>query len=195
MALRFSDEYTVTFEKKPFGMVWGSRKSDRNNLYVTGIEPDSPAFLLGVKLGSKLIKLGEQHVENLGAKEVFWHFKKSHDADEALPLSITFRNPKEAQLPKRPSSGITRSISIHQNFLGREEIAPIRLPVDCGEEAMKLSSPSRLQENFIAVLHYMAGDKNTQDDWVAFLSRNEKEIMRRFASTTVCISRIPLIRF
>ncbi len=54
MTLNLSDEYTVSFESKPFGMTWASRKSDRQNLYVTGIDADTPAYYNSVLIGSKL---------------------------------------------------------------------------------------------------------------------------------------------
>lgn len=71
MALNLSDEYTVVFEAQPFGMTWSSRKSDnRSNLYVSGVEKNSVAFYAGVYVGSKVLKFGNQVVEDLGAKEI-----------------------------------------------------------------------------------------------------------------------------
>jgi len=189
MALNLSDEYTIEFTEKPFGMNWGSRKTDRKNLYVTGIDKDSPAYYLNVIMGSKLIKFGEQNIENLGAKEIFWHYKNNHD--DTLPLKITFRKPKpkksKIKTATSPISRATkRAVSVYQNFAMDEsqKVPPIKFPVDCDENAMKYSVPARLQENFIVILEYMATNKNTQDEWTAFLSHNDYEVLTRFAKTT-----------
>eukprot|EP01084_Bolivina_argentea_P252345 423543_1 len=184
MALNLSDEYTITFEAKPFGMTWASRKSDRKNLYVTGIDPDTPAYYNNVIIGSKLLKFGDQNIENLGAKEIFWHYKNSYN--DVLPLKVTFRKPTPPK-PKTPSSPvISARMSIYQNFLTdpSQKINPIEFPIDCGEKAMEYSDPSRLAENFITVLEYMANSKNTQDEWISFLTNNDYEILTRFAKTT-----------
>ena len=190
MALNLSDKYTVTFTEKPFGMTWASRKSDRNNLYITGIDKDSPAYYSNVLIGSKLLKFGKQNIEGLGAKEIFWHYKNTYC--DTLPLKITFQKPtipQKSNKPTTPSSpnSISPRMSIYQNFLPnpQQKIDPIKFPIDCGEDAMKLSVPSRLQENFIVILEYMATNKNTENEWIKFLSDNDYEILTRFAKTTV----------
>eukprot|EP01084_Bolivina_argentea_P122941 217892_1 len=82
-----SDEYTTTFESKPFGMTWISL--NKKNLYVSDIDENTPAYHKNVQIGSKIIKFGDQIVENMGTKEIFSHYKKNHDT---LPLTITFRD-------------------------------------------------------------------------------------------------------
>eukprot|EP01083_Nonionella_stella_P003574 10275_1 len=176
MALILSEEleYRVPFEKKPFGMTWASRKSDRKNLYVTKIDVDSPAFYKNVITGSKLIAFEDESIEDLGAKEIFWQYKNKYD--DTLPLHITFRKPEED--PSSPA--ISRTVSVFQHFEPNE----IEFPVDCGANAMKYSSPTRLQEMFIAVLQYMAKATNTPSEWVQFISDNDYQVLIRFAKTT-----------
>ena len=86
--------YSFQFRSKPFGMVFAIT-NDKKNLYVKAIDEYSPAANGNVIVGSILIKLEDESVENLGAKIVYKTFKQYSNR---VPLRITFQNPFYYQL-------------------------------------------------------------------------------------------------
>ena len=87
--------YTVTLTEKPFGILFGTNKGDKNNLYVQGIDAGSIGDQLGVIVGSSVVKFGEQKVEGLGAKKIFKIFKTKYS--DVLPLTVTFKKPGDEE--------------------------------------------------------------------------------------------------
>lgn len=88
------DVYSHQFITKPFGMEWKTTKTDKKNLYVSKVAPDSQAEEGGVVKGSKLLSFNGEMIENLGAKKIYG---KLADAD--LPMTITFLKPKTVSKP------------------------------------------------------------------------------------------------
>lgn len=89
------DIYSHTWTT-PFGMKWKTTKTDKQNLYVSKVAPDSQAMEGGVLKGSKLLSFNGQLVENLGSKEIY-----SRLAQASLPLTITFLKPDAAKRADR----------------------------------------------------------------------------------------------
>merc|ERR1712154_34347 len=65
------EEYSVMFTQKPFGLVFGKNKKDKKNLFVTGIEEDGAGDKANVIIGSKVLKLQDESVEDLGVKQIY----------------------------------------------------------------------------------------------------------------------------
>eukprot|EP01083_Nonionella_stella_P014660 41166_1 len=87
------DVYSFVFESKPFGLSLGKRGGDKMNLYVTGIDLDSPADNGLVIVGSKVVAFENEFVEDMGANEIFKTFSGKYA--NVLPLKITFKKPEE----------------------------------------------------------------------------------------------------
>eukprot|EP01084_Bolivina_argentea_P204134 348561_1 len=51
----------------------------------------------------------------------------------------------------------------------------IELPVDIGENALKYSTPERLQEIFVAIIEYLMTSENSPQEWIEFLCLNNFE--------------------
>merc|ERR1719242_2000035 len=80
--------YSHTFGSKPFGMEWKTRKSDKKNLYVSKVSPNSQADEGGVQKGSKLLSFNGEMIENMGGNVIY-----SKLSEAKLPLTITFLKP------------------------------------------------------------------------------------------------------
>lgn len=89
-------------KQKPFGINMSTTKSDKYNLYVTKVDPDSIAMGKGVTRGTKLVALNGESIEGIGAKEIFRRLKTT-----PLPLDIMFRrrNRRKSSLLERSESG------------------------------------------------------------------------------------------
>jgi len=88
--------YSVLFATKPFGITFKTNFEDKNNLFVKQIDEDSVADKKNVILGSHIVKLQDEWVEDLGNKEIYKLFKRK--LREPLPLKITFRKPRNDHL-------------------------------------------------------------------------------------------------
>jgi len=80
------DEYSVTFECRPFGMVLSSLARDEHNLYVSKVDALSVAGRHGIAVGDKIVALNGEGIEGNGASTVYDQVTKSE-----MPLTITFR--------------------------------------------------------------------------------------------------------
>ena len=60
----------------------------------------------------------------------------------------------------------------------------IELPVDIGENALKYSTPDRLQEILVAVIEYLMTSENTPEEWIEFLSADNHQTLILLAQTT-----------
>ena len=80
-----------TFITKPFGMEWKVTKSDKNNLYVSKVQPISQAALGNVTIGSKLISLNGEMIEDMGANNIYGKL--------AVSVTITFLKPFKKDIP------------------------------------------------------------------------------------------------
>ena len=89
------NEYVVELTERPFGIAFGKNPSDKRNLFVTGLDEGGPGEAAQVMVGSKIVRLQNESVEDLGAKNIFKLFKDTYG--EVLPLSITFKRPSVEQ--------------------------------------------------------------------------------------------------
>eukprot|EP01084_Bolivina_argentea_P175742 304264_1 len=91
-----NDIYSFEFRSKPFGITFGLNKNNRMNVFVTEIEENSTAEKENVIVGSKLVKIQDQMIENFGAKKIRKILKSKI---KQLPVTITFRKPMDAVRP------------------------------------------------------------------------------------------------
>ena len=84
----FRNEYTISFDSKPFGMEWTGTK-DGLNLWVSSVDPQGLAHVKRVIPGSMIIALNGGDVQNMGAKKIHEKTLKL-----GLPLRVTFRKPE-----------------------------------------------------------------------------------------------------
>jgi len=91
------DMYMVQFTQRPFGASFGKQPSDPNNLYVKLVDDGGHAQELNVLARSRIIRIQNENVEGIGAKQVFRVFTKYSDV---LPLTVVFKTPHE-QAPEQ----------------------------------------------------------------------------------------------
>ena len=94
-----ADVYSHSFMTKPFGMEWKTTKTDKKNLYVSKVAPNSQAEEGGVLKGSKLVSFNGVLIENMGAKKIYAKLSQAE-----LPLTITFLKPKSVEKMEKVKS-------------------------------------------------------------------------------------------
>lgn len=84
--------YSVEFTAKPLGLILGATKTNKKHLFVKQIVKDSFAEQKNVLIGSRIVKLQNTVVEELGPKKIY-KMVKSILLNDEFPLTITFRKP------------------------------------------------------------------------------------------------------
>ena len=98
--------YSVILTEKPFGILFGTTKGQKNNLYVNGIDEGSVADKAGIITGSMVIKFRDEKIEGLGSKKIYKIFKNKYS--KILPLHITLKKPEFHKMQSlQPISPIT----------------------------------------------------------------------------------------
>ena len=98
-------------------MEWKTTKTDRNNLYISKVQPRSQAALGNVTVGSKLISLNGEMIEDIGAKAIYGKLSLSE-----MPLTITFLKPLKNILSKCTFNQRPLGFSVIEDKAGKNVI-------------------------------------------------------------------------